>query len=70
MDLAELSDLEQKGVIHTGMQPKALAARRAIDHGVPRVHIISAQSPDSLLTEVFTNEGSGTLIVKEKKHDD
>jgi acetylglutamate kinase len=30
---------------------------------VHRVHVISYQSPDGILAEVFTNEGLGTLIV-------
>jgi len=33
--------------------------------GVPRVHVISWQVPDSLLLEVFTNEGTGTLVVED-----
>ncbi len=35
----------------------------AISNGVNRVHVISYQVPDSLLLEVFTNEGTGTLVV-------
>lgn len=47
-----------------GMIAKLQSCRNAIDRGVRRVHIISATKPDSLLLEVFTNEGSGTLIEK------
>ena len=32
-----------------------------------RVHVISYSAPDSILTEVFTNEGTGTLIVADIK---
>ena len=32
--------------------------------GVPRVHVISYKVPDSLLLEIFTNEGTGTLVVE------
>ena len=35
--------------------------------GVPRVHVISYAQPDSLLLEVFTNEGTGTLVVNDTK---
>ena len=31
--------------------------------GVQRVHVVSYQSPEGILGEVFTNEGTGTLIV-------
>ena len=34
------------------------------DGGVERVHIISHKLSDSLLLEVFTNEGTGTLVVE------
>jgi acetylglutamate kinase len=47
------------------MLPKAAAVEMALSHGVARVHIISWKAPDSLLLEVFTNEGTGTLIVND-----
>ena len=46
------------------MLPKATAIEAAIEGGVPRVHVISYRVPDSLLLEIFTNEGTGTLIVE------
>lgn len=45
-----------------GMKVKLESCKDAIDQGVPRVHIISGLMQDSLLMEVFTNEGVGTLI--------
>jgi acetylglutamate kinase len=47
------------------MLPKATAIETALRGGVPRVHIISWKVPDSLLLEVFTNEGTGTLVVND-----
>jgi len=44
---------------------KATAIEGAIRGGVRRVHVISYKVPDSLLAEVFTNEGTGTLIVED-----
>jgi amino-acid N-acetyltransferase len=41
---------------------KALNAVRAIDTGTPRVHIVDGRLFDSLLNEIFSNEGVGTLI--------
>jgi acetylglutamate kinase len=46
------------------MLPKAAAIEQAIRGGVHRVHVISHDLPDSLLLEVFTNEGTGTLVVE------
>jgi acetylglutamate kinase len=48
--------------ISGGMRAKLEACRDALDHGVRRAHIISGVKPDSILIEVFTNEGSGTLV--------
>ncbi|MBW2458281.1 MAG: acetylglutamate kinase [Deltaproteobacteria bacterium] len=45
-----------------GMKAKLEACRDALDGGVPRTHIVSGLKADSLLIEIFTNEGCGTLI--------
>lgn len=63
IDRAELRKLKEQGKIADGMLPKAAAIDAAIKNGVSRVHIISYKLPDSLLLEVFTNEGTGTLVV-------
>ena len=47
------------------MLPKAAAIDSALANGVNRVHVISYKVPDSLLLEVFTNEGTGTLVVND-----
>jgi acetylglutamate kinase len=62
-DLAGLRRLQEQGCLVKGMLPKASAIESAILGGVRRVHILSADQPDSLLAEVFTNEGMGTLVV-------
>ena len=41
--------------------------RAAIRGGVRRVHVITYKSTDSLLAEIFTNEGTGTLVVADLK---
>jgi acetylglutamate kinase len=65
LTLKELEALQTDGTISTGMLPKSKAIRTALESGVERVHVISYQFPDSLLTEVFTNEGCGTLILND-----
>jgi acetylglutamate kinase len=62
-DLAGLARLEQAGNLAGGMLPKASAIEAAIRGGVRRVHVISSSARDSVLVEVFTNEGTGTMIV-------
>jgi acetylglutamate kinase len=57
--------LRDQGSLKDGMLPKAKAIEDAIRGGVRRVHVISYKSPDSVLAEVFTNEGTGTLIVED-----
>ncbi len=63
IDRAALEKLKASGKIADGMLPKAAAIDAAIANGVSRVHIISYKLADSLLLEVFTNEGTGTLVV-------
>lgn len=62
-DLKGLKKLRDQGSLKDGMLPKAAAIETAIRGGVRRVHVISYQSHDSVLAEVFTNEGTGTLVV-------
>jgi acetylglutamate kinase len=62
-DLAGLKKLRDSGAIKDGMLPKAKAIEDAIRGGVRRVHVISYKSQEGILAEVFTNEGTGTMIV-------
>jgi acetylglutamate kinase len=68
IDIAGLGKLREEGRIADGMLPKAAAIERALRGGVPRVHVISSELPDSLLLEIFTNEGTGTLVVTDIEH--
>ena len=62
-DVHGLKRLREEGRIANGMLPKAKAIEDALRGGVQRVHVVSYQSPEGILGEVFTNEGTGTLIV-------
>ncbi len=62
-DLAGLARLRDRGSLGGGMLPKAASIEAALRGGVRRVHIVGAEVPDSLLAEVFTNEGVGTMVV-------
>jgi acetylglutamate kinase len=63
LDLPGLARLRAAGGLEDGMLPKAAAIETALREGVPRAHLISWRSPDALLWEIFSNEGSGTLVV-------
>ena len=66
-DIKGLKRLRDAGSLLDGMLPKATAIENAIRGGVRRVHVISYKSSDSLLAEIFTNEGTGTLVVADLK---
>lgn len=69
VDLAQLDELEARGAIQSGMRPKITAARAALGAGVPSVHLVSGLLSDAILAEVFTNEGSGTMVVARRQPD-
>ena len=50
-----------------GMIPKMEACLRAVDGGVPRAHVLDGRVPHSLLLEVFTTEGIGTMVLPAKE---
>ena len=65
LDVSGLTKLRDEGRLADGMLPKAAAIEWALNGGVPRVHVISYNLADSLLLEIFTNEGMGTLVVND-----
>ncbi|HEU4617874.1 MAG TPA: acetylglutamate kinase [Gammaproteobacteria bacterium] len=68
IDRAGLGRLKSEGKITDGMLPKVASIEHALAGGVRRVHVISYSLPDSLLLEVFTTEGTGTLVVDRLEH--
>jgi acetylglutamate kinase len=60
----ETQQLIQEGVITGGMIPKVDCCLEALERGVERVHIINGKVMHSLLLEIFTESGIGTMIVK------
>jgi len=57
-------DLIDKGVVQGGMLPKLKACMLAVESGVDRAHIINGNISHSLLLEVFTDTGIGTMVTK------
>lgn len=62
LTLAQIDKLIAKGVIAGGMIPKVRACTDAVRGGVDRVHILNGEKPHTLLLEIFTKHGVGTLI--------
>ena len=65
LDIEKLERLILEKQITDGMLPKSSAIKFAIEKGVERVHVISYRTTDSLLIEMFTNDGTGTLVVSD-----
>lgn len=60
----EIRSMIDQDVISAGMLPKVEACLRALDAGVSRAHIIDGRFSHSLLLEIFSEEGVGTLIAQ------
>jgi acetylglutamate kinase len=58
---AELDELMP--TLSAGMVPKMEACLRAVKGGVPAAHVVDGRVPHSILLEVFTEEGFGTMVV-------
>jgi acetylglutamate kinase len=63
--LTDLASLEQEGQMPPAVLSKVHALRSALVGGVTSVHLVSGLQPNALLEEVFTNEGSGTMVLRE-----
>ncbi|MCA1798753.1 MAG: acetylglutamate kinase [Xanthomonadaceae bacterium] len=63
--VADLDAMVADGSLAGGMLPKFAAIRAALAGGVRSAHLVSGLTADALLAEVFTNEGSGTMVVAE-----
>ena len=60
--ISEVPDLIEQGVITGGMIPKIETCVNAIKNGVKSCHIIDGRKKHSLLLEIFTTNGIGTMI--------
>ena len=67
IDVNEAKELFTDGTISGGMIPKVECCLEAISKGVKKVVIMDGRVPHSLLIETLTDEGAGTMVVKEKK---
>lgn len=63
--VAEAETLKVEGIIAGGMIPKVDCCLEAIAAGAQKVFIINGEIPHAILIELFTDEGLGTMFVKE-----
>ena len=62
VNVSDVSRLKKEGVISGGMIPKIDCCVDAVRRGVGRAHIIDGRTPHSILVELFTDEGIGTMF--------
>lgn len=60
----EVSELIESGIISGGMIPKMKSCEKAVRSGVKKAVMIDGRIPHSILIEMFSNEGIGTLMTK------
>ncbi|MEE0807876.1 MAG: acetylglutamate kinase [Acutalibacteraceae bacterium] len=61
--LSDIKDLKNEGVISGGMIPKVDCCVKAIEKGVKNVVIMDGRVPHSILMELLTDEGAGTMVL-------
>ena len=67
IDIWDAAKLYGEGVISGGMIPKVECCIDAVRRGVKKVFILDGRIPHSILIEMLTDEGAGTMVVADKK---
>ncbi|WP_101698223.1 acetylglutamate kinase [Clostridium minihomine] len=62
VNVSDVIRLKNEGIIGGGMIPKIDCCVEAVRRGVPRAHIIDGRTPHSILIELFSDEGIGTMF--------
>ncbi len=63
LDIQKARELIEQGVVSGGMIPKVSCCVRSLAQGVKAAHILDGRLPHSLLLEILTDEGIGSMIV-------
>ncbi len=66
----EAEQLQEQGVISGGMIPKINCCIDALNHGVKKVIIMDGRVSHSIIMEILTNEGAGTMVVNDGENDE
>ena len=59
--------LIENGIVSGGMIPKVKCCEEALNGGVKRAHIIDGRVPHSMLVELLSDKGIGTMFYKKKE---
>ena len=62
--LSEVEDLINQGIISGGMIPKVRSCENAVRNGVKKAFMIDGRIPHSILIEMFSDEGIGTMFTE------
>ena len=63
VQVSEVQSLKKRGIISGGMIPKIDCCVEAVRRGVRRTHIIDGRIAHSILIEMLTDEGIGTMFL-------
>ena len=63
VNVSDVPGLKNQGIISGGMIPKIECCVEAVRRGVHRTHIVDGRIPHSLLIELFSDEGVGTMFI-------
>ena len=66
VEVGEVPGLIEKGIISGGMLPKIEGCVECLSKGVGEAVIVDGRIPHSILLEIFSNRGSGTLFYAAK----
>ena len=69
LDVSSIPKLVEEGAITGGMIPKLNCCLKALQGGVPKVHVIDGRMEHACLLEIFTDHGIGTEITMGKPHE-
>ncbi len=66
ISISEAKELYKNDIISGGMIPKVDCCIKALEEGVENVTILDGRIPHSILMELLTDEGAGTMVTKDK----
>ena len=66
LTISDAAKLKEEGIISGGMIPKVDCCVEAIEKGVDKVIIMDGRVPHSILMEILTDEGAGTMVMGDK----
>ena len=66
LKITDAKKLIKEKIVNSGMMPKTECCIRALEKGISAAHIIDGRIPHALLLEIFTDEGIGTMVTRDR----